>query len=765
MTGGILDGVRVVELGGGHAAAVAAMLFADAGADVVKVEGPEGKEARQSASFAVWNRGKQSVLLDWSDRDCSIELEHLLAHADVVITDWLPSVQRARGVDEASLRARFPTLVHTAIGGWPAGHPLEERAVDDTLVLAEAGILDEQVGYRDGPIYLRFPLGSWGAAYLAAIGSLARHIARGRDGCGGTVRTSLLQGALLPTAMLWRRAEHGSPAFETSMDKTMRTPQFECADGVWIHVKAPPDDAPLMRAALDALGPERVAELNVGHPSNHTCINWGANAHIFRTRPSGEWLEDLWASDVPVQADVPLGRIYFDEQGAANGYVVAVDDPVFGKTRQPGPPVSVAPPMVPQGPAPLLGSAVATVWEAGAAMQANKAVEGAALPLTGLKVADFGAYLAGPLATMLLADLGAEVVKIETPAGDVMRRVPGAFVGCQRGKRSLALDLKGKRAREVTGAIAKWADVVHHNIRMPAAVRLGLDYATLAAVNPNLVFAHVSSYGPLGPRKDWPGYDQLFQAQTGWEYEGAGEGNPPMWHRFGMMDHQAALASVFGTLLGLYHRDRGGGGQAVAASLLGASLLTVSETVVGPDGKLTPFQRLDARQLGVGAGRRLYRTCDGWVAVVSEAPGALARLQRMTGAATTEQLDAALDRLGCAEAIRVVESAGGRAVIAHPNWRDPFFDDPANRSAALVKEYDHPTLGRLEMLGAFLEVDGVPAVANRAPPEIGESSQSVLRELGFAANDIDTMIAGGFVAQFRTADVPREPAQRERSVG
>src|SRR3546814_11651756 len=92
------------------------------------------------------------------------------------------------------------------------------------------------------------------------------------------------------------------------MGKAMISPQFECSDGVWIHVKSPPDDAPLMRAALDALGPARIEDLNRGWPSNHTCINWGANAHVFKTRPSAEWLADLWASDLPVQADVPIGR-------------------------------------------------------------------------------------------------------------------------------------------------------------------------------------------------------------------------------------------------------------------------------------------------------------------------------------------------------------------------------------------------------------------------------------------------------------------------
>src|SRR3546814_15937508 len=89
-----------------------------------------------------------------------------------------------------------------------------------------------------------------------------------------------------------------------------------------------------MRAALDALGPERIEDLNRGWPSNHTCINWGANAHVFKTRPSAEWLDDLWASDIPVQADVQMGAIYRDEQAIANGYVIDVEDPDLGRKQK-----------------------------------------------------------------------------------------------------------------------------------------------------------------------------------------------------------------------------------------------------------------------------------------------------------------------------------------------------------------------------------------------------------------------------------------------
>ena len=133
-------------------------------------------------------------------------------------------------------------------------------------------------------------------------------------------------------------------------------------------------------------------------------------------------------------------------------------------------------------------------------------------PLSGVQVVDAGAFLAGPLGPMLLSDLGADVVKVEPPGGEGMRWVEWSFFGCQRGKRGVALDLKSPDARVALDALLARADILHHNLRMPAARRLGLDEATVRAVNPDTVYCHASSYGPEGLRADWPGYDHLFQS-------------------------------------------------------------------------------------------------------------------------------------------------------------------------------------------------------------------------------------------------------------
>ncbi len=749
MSQGVLSGVRVLEWSQGHAAQVAALFLAEVGADVVKVEAQGDGAERAKASFAVWNRSKRSIVLDPANPAERADFDRLLAAADVFITDRIPATLAGLGLDGKTLNARDPDLIVVQIGAWPAGHPLENRPLDDTLVLAESGLMDEQTGVREGPIYLRFPLGSWCASYLAANGAAAALVARAKGRRTRAIYTSLIQGALVPASMFWRRAEKPTDNLIASMPKAGNTPQYECSDGKWLHLKAPgPDATPSMKAGLEAMGPAEVARLNAGEwNGKHNSPNYGANKVIFKTKPRHEWLEELWACDVPVQPDLAMGEIYYDEQAQANGYVVTVEDKVFGKTLQPGPIVAVDPPARVQGPAPALDAdreAVLTDWTPRGALGLTDHDGG---PLDGLKVLDCGAMLAGPLAPMMLGDMGAEVVKLEAVEGEVMRRVEGPFNACQRGKLSVALQLKAPESRPVLRDLVRWADVLHHNLRMPAATRLGLGYEDLKKVRPDLIYCHVSSYGPVGPRKDWPGYDQLFQAQSGWEYEGAGEGNRPMWHRFGMMDHQCAMSSLLATLAALYHREKTGRGQAVAGSLLGASVMTVSETVVLEDGTLTPFVRLDSRQLGVSPARRLYQCQDGWIALVAEGGGELAAVAEGLGAAGPEGLEAAFTGVGVERAIEIVTAAGGAAVQAKQDQKDAFFDSPVNAALKLTVKYDHPTYGTYEMPGAFWRAGDRPWVASFGPPLVAAGQGWVLGRLGYKRADISALASRQILAE------------------
>jgi crotonobetainyl-CoA:carnitine CoA-transferase CaiB-like acyl-CoA transferase len=730
---GILDGVRVIDIAIGHAGSMCAQLLAEYGADVVKVEPPEGVTGRGEASFAVRNRSKSSIALDYLGTERET-FDGLLGTAAVLVHDLAEEADKHRLSTEHLLQ-QHPHLIPCSLSSFPAGHELADLPPDDLLVLAASGVLDEHPStVRDGPAYLRFPLGQWGATWLAATGVVAQLLARKRGGTVAPVATSLFQGALVPTAMLWHDADADQESLEAGNSKTKRPTLFLCADGVWLHLMHHPDDASGMKEAFAAMGADGLRAANEAWGPQRKFPNYGANVEAFKTRPSAEWLPELWAADVPAQAAVVMGEAYTDEQARSCGYAVQVTDSVLGETVQPGPPVHVTPPGKIRKPAPRLDADREDILAKRPAPP-GAAATAVTLPLQGLVVLDFGFFLAGPLTSMLLADLGADVIKVEPLKGDPMRINASAFTGCQRNKRSLALDLKHEQSRAVVERLVQRADVVQHNLRMRAATRLGLDYESLRPMNPRIIFSHVSAYGPVGPRKDWPGYDQLFQAQCGWEVAGAGKGNPPIWHRFGMMDHQAAMASLYATLLGLIQREATGEGQAVSASLLGASMQTLSETVLLGDGTLTPVEQLDSEQFGVADNRRLYLCADGLVAVAmdsalpADAPTA-AELAQST-------IADALDRL---------TALGVAAVPVMTDQAKAFLTNPAYQANGLVAEYPHPRYGHLRQPGAFWHFHGVAPEFKRGPPERGEHSEEVLAESGFARNEIDALIDCGAIA-------------------
>ena len=505
MTDMTLEGVRIVDLGGSVAAMVATMVLAEAGADVVLVEPPGGLAWRTEPGFRTWNRSKRSVELDLADPPGRDGLFDLLRKADVLVHSHGPTAAARWGLDDDTLRRLNPGLIVSSVLGWPVNHKLADDPVDDHLVLARLGICDEQLGRRDGPIFVRFPLGTWPATWLAVTGIAARLVARQRNGVTGPAHTSLAQGALIPMMMHWSRAENPSDFLRVGMPKhDMRASLFECADGRWVHaMPPPPDDTPLMKEVFEEMGPEAVDEANraMADQAMGNFTNWGANIAAYKRRTADEWLQNHWDHDIPAQEAAPFGVILADEQARLNRYAIEIDDPELGPITVPGQALTLDPPARVRNLAPSPGRETGEIlagWAIAGTQTERHASASAEAPLAGLKVLDFGNFLAGPLGPMLLADLGATVVKVEATTGDPMRFVDWPFAGCQRGKRSVALDLKNPAARPAVDALLRWADVVHHNLRLPAATRLGLDAASVRAVNPDVVFCHVSSYGPDG---------------------------------------------------------------------------------------------------------------------------------------------------------------------------------------------------------------------------------------------------------------------------
>jgi crotonobetainyl-CoA:carnitine CoA-transferase CaiB-like acyl-CoA transferase len=387
--------------------------------------------------------------------------------------------------------------------------------------------------------------------------------------------------------------------------------------------------------------------------------------------------------------------------------------------------------------------------------------------LEGVVLVDFGQYLAGPFGPMILGDLGAEVIKVEPLAGDGMRFVNQPFTGCQRGKRDIALDLKNPTGVEIAHQLIEKADIVHHNMTVGVADRLGIGYDDCKKVNPDVVYCNTYAYGLEGPLAHSGGLDPLFQATAGLEYESGPvhAGNPPMYYRFGMTDTANAMLSVVGCLAALYHQRRTGEGQQLWTSLLDGAQMLASDALL-VDGETSPVPRLDADQTGLGATYRLYETGDGWLQVACVTDREWRAL--CTGLGVPELVDDARFADAAARAehrTELEEILGARfATKTALTWSRllndvgapceipvdtkggelAFFDDD-NVRLGLVAEYEHPILGTMRQFGNLIDFSETPGKIHGPPPLAGEHTREILAWLGYSDDQIDELKASGVV--------------------
>jgi formyl-CoA transferase len=259
---------------------------------------------------------------------------------------------------------------------------------------------------------------------------------------------------------------------------------------------------------------------------------------------------------------------------------------------------------------------------------------GPAGPLTGVKVLDLSAYIAGPYGCTLLADQGADVIKVEPPGGDNLRQYPStlqgenrAFLGVNRSKQGAVLDLKTEADRAVLLALADEADVLVHNFRPGVPERLGIDFDRLSARNPRLIYCAVTGYGEEGPLRDRAGYDQVLQAMTGMcVLQGKPGGEPELTYG-SPVDYYAAALVAAGVASALFERERSGRGQFVGVSLLRSALTMQSARLICAEGETLDIWR-DMRSGGITG---LYPTAEGHIYLSANTARFWQALCRLTG--------------------------------------------------------------------------------------------------------------------------------------
>jgi crotonobetainyl-CoA:carnitine CoA-transferase CaiB-like acyl-CoA transferase len=371
-------------------------------------------------------------------------------------------------------------------------------------------------------------------------------------------------------------------------------------------------------------------------------------------------------------------------------------------------------------------------------------------PLDGVRVVDLTSYIAGSYSAMMLADLGASVVKVESLEGDSFRELPG-FFGWNRGKRSIALNLKTPEGRQIVEGLAREGDVLMENWRPGVADRLGVGHAHLLALNPKLIYCSVTAFGSTGPYVDRPGFDPLLQAMGGLMTL-QGFGGPPQYLRTAPTDYYTAAIAAQAVLAALFVRHRTGRGQRIETSLLRGVLALQSGIAIDYPGKPTLLRENPTY--------RLYQGSDGqWFFVACGNQSFWAKLCTaldMRDFAHDPRFASWLLRIQNSEALLpIIEKRFGEKpraewleiLAAHDIPSAPvktiqeFMDDPGVRHQDMVHEYDHPDVGRLRVMGQPLAFAGTPTRDPGPPPTLGQHTDQVLGELGYDASAVNDLRA------------------------
>lgn len=582
-----LAGLRVLDLSRVLSGPICAMTLGDMGAEVIKIEDLAGGDTTrhnhpfvggESHYYISINRNKYSVSVDMKKPEGREIVKDLAARCDVLIENFRPGVADRLGLGHAELSKANPGIIHCSLSGFGQTGPWRDRIAYDLVIQALSGAMAVTGAPNRPPAKMGLPLADQMSGLFASIAIMAALERRDTTGLGGRVDMGMLDVGLAMLSYMANIyfATGESPAKLGSAHPTIYPYNaFKTADG---YMVVAPFTNEFWRKFCVAIGrpelPDDPRFKNFRERLKNRAVLGPILDAIMAERPTGEWQALLEKGDVPNGPVNSVGEALEMDQTKARGMVVEIDHPTAGRLRTLGTPFRFAysdnsafQPTF--RPAPLCGQDTVAVLEGVLGYSADKVAElekggviristaglppeslwkqprpdrpvaasqTARLPLDGIRVLDVTRMFAGPYCGMILADLGADVIKVEEPPiGDPTRRnIPAQngestyYMAVNRGKRSVVLDLKQQADQAAFLELVKHTDVVVENFRPGVMKRLGLDYTALKAANPGIVLCSISGFGQDGPIKDKISFDLVNQAMAGTMAVTGEENQPPV---------------------------------------------------------------------------------------------------------------------------------------------------------------------------------------------------------------------------------------------
>ena len=795
MSASALDGVKVVEFGTMVAGPYCAKLLGDLGADVIKVEAPSGDPARaygpfpdgaanpeRSALFLYANTSKRGITLDLSSSADLEQFKKLLLWADVLVDNQSPGVLAGCGLGWDALHALNPRLVYTSIT--PYGRTgLRADAPGDELTLMQASGLGnllptKSINLERAPVKPGGnPIGFHGGL-AAAAATAAALLSREKTGEGALLDISLLEAMLAMVGPMASSAHYHGTTWSRMPDRPPAMGRVQTSDGYVI---------------LTAMDDHHFISLRklMGNPDWCAGDEWASMAYRANNMMDiadhiDEWFLGQKKDDIHKKAAerrIPIGPIKSAEevmnyeQFKARDFFVEVDHPEAGKHRYAG--VAYKMPASParvQRPAPLLGQHNDEILKGNALEAAGDAKPNAGasrkgkLPLEGIRVVEFAWVWAGPYCGQLLAQLGAEVIKVESHNRmDIMRRtvvwplsdeepttVPHndsiSFNAVNMNKKSVTLDLGSPEGLEIAKKLLATADITYDNMRPGALDKLGLGYENSKKLKKDIIVASSSGRGTGGPESEYLGFAPIHHALGGNSYITGYPDDHPC-NTTGDVDIMNATTLAFALMAAIHHRDRTGEGQFIEYSQSEAVSSLIGEVLLGYEMTKAIPER-DGNRHPRYAPHNVYPAwgMNRWLAIevhTDEEFGSLVQVMgkpelaadpRFADEASRKKNEEELDEIIATwsrkrdrdRMARLLIDAG---VAAAPSQeaRDLYADRHLLERDAFLR-VNHPAWGDLDIVGPPWKMDGLNAEPKRAP-FLGEHTDEVIKDIVGLSDD------------------------------